>query len=74
MSHAAQCMLCKHARRRGNQVVGCLRFEEARVDPDVGSVLEALIYQLSGKGPCVAREKLEYGPDAYIAQDLPAGP
>jgi len=73
MSYAAQCFMCKHAHRRGNQVVGCLRFEESRVDLDVAVVLAALIYQLAGKNRCVALEKLQYGPDAYIAEDLPAG-
>ena len=72
MSHAAQCLLCKHAYRRGNQVVGCLRFEESRVDLDVAIVLAALIYQLAGSQRCVAHERLQYGPDAYMAQDLPA--
>ena len=71
MSHAAQCMLCKHARRRGNQVVGCLRFEFGPLDTDTSTVLAALIYQLAGSQRCVAREQLQYGPDAYMAQDLP---
>ena len=71
MSHAAQCLLCKHAQRRGNQVVSCLRFEFGPLDVDTSAVLAALIYQLAGSQQCVAHERLQYGPDAYMAQDLP---
>jgi hypothetical protein len=70
-AYAAQCLLCKHAQRRGNMVVGCLRFEESSLPIDVSAILAALLYQIAGKERCVAREALEFGPDAYMAEDLP---
>lgn len=74
MSYRAQCLLCKHAQRQGRRPSGCLRFEETQGIPlDVACVLAALLYQTAAERPCVAREGLHYGPDAYLAEDLPTG-
>lgn len=71
MSHAAQCTLCKHARWRGNRVIECLRFDHDGAT-DAELVLAALLFQIAATKPCVAMEKLQFGPDAYFAQDAPA--
>lgn len=71
MSHAAQCLLCRHARRQGRLPSGCLRFEASKLDADTSSVLAAMLYQNAGTKRCPGFEKLEYGPDAYWAEDLP---
>ena len=70
MSHAAQCLLCKHARHLGRTVVGCSAFEE--IDPPiVAAALTGLIYRAAATAPCPVRDAYEFHADAYFAEDLP---
>jgi len=71
MSHAAQCLICKHQRSRGSIVTGCLCFEDTRLDARVTGILTALLFQNARRHPCPGFERLEFGPDAYRAEDLP---
>jgi hypothetical protein len=64
-------MLCRYAQWRHNRVLGCLRFENSPLDLDTSIVLAALLFNLARDRRCVAREALQAGPDAYLAQDLP---
>ena len=73
-AYAAQCMICKHARWRGNDVRACLRFEQLEGGPlptELAIVVQALLFQNAAERACPARERLVVGPDAYLAQDLP---
>jgi hypothetical protein len=63
--------MCKHARWRGSQPVGCLRFENSVGGADMAIVMQALLWQIADSQKCVARERLVVGPDAYLALDLP---
>ena len=39
--------MCKHARWRGSQPVGCLRFENSVGDADMAIVMQALLCKAS---------------------------
>lgn len=71
MSHAAQCLLCSHARTRGNMVIGCLAFENEALPYRATIALTALTFRAAAKAPCPVMDKLQHGPDAYRASDLP---
>jgi hypothetical protein len=64
MSLAAQCLMCRHAIRRGRLPVGCLH------DPDdTQAVLNDILYRLAATSRCGSMERFNAGPDAYIAHD-----
>lgn len=71
MSHGAQCMLCRTARWRGNQVIGCSYLEDDQhASSRVTIAVQSLLYRASRDSPCAARERVYVGPDAYLAQDV----
>jgi len=70
-AYGAQCVLCSHSLNRGNLVIGCLRFENSKLDTDTAGVLAAMLYQAAGSAKCPGRTRLEIGPDAYRSLDLP---
>jgi len=68
MSHAAQCLMCAHARRHGRLPIACARF----ADPDeTQSALNHILYRLAGTGHCAERARFPTQPDAYFAEDAP---
>ena len=68
MSHGAQCMACRHAKRRGRLPVACSRF----ADPsEAEHVLNGILYRLAGTGRCQEFGRFDAPADAYMAQDDP---
>jgi hypothetical protein len=63
--------LCRHALHGRGIVKGCGRLEHTDgVHSDLALIMQALLFRLSNDMPCVAREPVQYGPDAYLAQEL----
>ena len=73
MSHAAQCLICKHQHDRRGVVVGCLRLE-GNANTDLAIIVGQMLYRAARREPCVAFERLPFGPDAYRSIDLPEKP
>ena len=67
-AYGAQCMMCRHAKRRGRLPVACQRFPDPE---DTQVVLNLILYRLAGSGPCECLERFNAPKDAYMAQDDP---
>ncbi len=64
----AQCIFCRHAKRRGTLPIACDRFP----DPDDTQVaVNFILYRLASTGRCAMMEKFDAPADAYMAQDDP---